>query len=125
MTKQAALCKPDHVYLATGSEEENKRTLKEMVHAGALLPLNEKNFPGCYLARSTTADVARVESRTYICSERTFALRSHTHTHTHACWLGFHAALRVLGVLCSQGGCGPDQQLGGPHQDARALGQAV
>lgn len=35
-----------------------------------MIKCNEKEFPGCYLARSTTADVARVESRTYICSEK-------------------------------------------------------
>jgi hypothetical protein len=41
----------------------------QLVLAGSLVKLNEKNWPGCYLARSPPADVARVESRTYICSE--------------------------------------------------------
>lgn len=70
MTQQVALMRPDRVHLCDGSEEENARLLNDMVLAGTLIKCNEKNYPGCYLARSTTADVARVESRTYICSER-------------------------------------------------------
>lgn len=70
VTQQVALMRPDRVHLCDGSEEENARLLNDMVLAGTLIKCNEKNYPGCYLARSTTADVARVESRTYICSER-------------------------------------------------------
>ena len=64
--KQVDLCKPDRVHLLTGSEAENKDLLNSLVLAGAFTPLK---WPGCYLARSTTADVARVESRTFICSK--------------------------------------------------------
>jgi len=39
------------------------------VLSGTLIKCNETKWPGCYLARSTTGDVARVEGRTYICSE--------------------------------------------------------
>ena len=70
MTKQIALCKPDRVHLVTGSEEENASLLSELVRSGVLVKCNETNWPGCYLARSTAADVARVEARTFICSEK-------------------------------------------------------
>ena len=42
----------------------------QMVLTGQLIRLNEKHWPGCFLARSPPADVARVESRTFICSEK-------------------------------------------------------
>ena len=46
----------------------------QLVLSGSLIKLNEKNWPGCYLARSPPADVARVESRTYICSESAWGI---------------------------------------------------
>lgn len=66
--RQYDLVNPDRVHLCTGSEEENATLLKEMVHTGTLIQLNKEEYPNCYLARSSTADVARVESRTFICS---------------------------------------------------------
>lgn len=46
------------------------------MHAGTLVKCNEKEWPNCYIARSTAGDVARVESRTYICSESEEARRA-------------------------------------------------
>lgn len=69
IAQQRELCMPDRVHLCTGTEEENAMLLKKMVHTGTLIKLNETVYPNCYLARSSKADVARVESRTYICSE--------------------------------------------------------
>jgi len=62
---KVALMKPDRVHLCDGSEEENARLLNNMVLSGVLMRLPNNS----YLARSTTADVARVEARTFICSD--------------------------------------------------------
>jgi phosphoenolpyruvate carboxykinase (GTP) len=66
--KMSQLTRPDAIHWVDGSEEENQEICAEMVEAGTFIKLNEKLWPGCYYARSDASDVARVESRTFICS---------------------------------------------------------
>lgn len=63
------LCKPDHVHLCDGSDNEYETLCQEMIKEGKLQKLNPAIRPDSYACNSDPADVARVEERTFICSQ--------------------------------------------------------
>ena len=68
--EQAALTKPDQIVWIDGSEEQLEELRREACATGEIYKLNQEKLPGCYLHRSDPTDVARVESRTFICCHK-------------------------------------------------------
>jgi len=64
----AHLTHPDRVVWLNGSDEEYRQLLAEGVRSHALIELNPRQHPDCYLHRSHPSDVARTEQCTFICT---------------------------------------------------------
>ncbi len=64
------LCCPDKVVWITGEEAQLEALRQEACATGEMIKLNEEKLPRCYLHRTAVNDVARVEGRTYICTDK-------------------------------------------------------
>ncbi len=68
--EMAAMTKPDKIVWIDGTEEQAEALRAEACSTGEMIKLNEELLPNCYLHRTAINDVARVEGRTYICTEK-------------------------------------------------------
>jgi phosphoenolpyruvate carboxykinase (GTP) len=66
----AKLCKPDNIMWIDGGKEQLDALREQAFATGELIRLNQELLPGCVYHRSALNDVARVESRTFICCDK-------------------------------------------------------
>uniref|UniRef100_H2YVS0 phosphoenolpyruvate carboxykinase (GTP) n=1 Tax=Ciona savignyi TaxID=51511 RepID=H2YVS0_CIOSA len=66
IVEKEKICLPDQIHICDGSETENKELLKQMQKDGEIKPLPK--YDNCWYARTDPRDVARVESKTVICT---------------------------------------------------------
>ncbi len=68
--EMAEMTQPDNIVWIDGSEEQAEALRAEACSTGEMIKLNQEKLPGCYLHRTAVNDVARVEGRTFICTEK-------------------------------------------------------
>lgn len=68
LEESVATCGPDRIHIVDGSEQESAALIKALQAQGTIHPLPK--YDNCWLARTNPADVARVESKTFICTQR-------------------------------------------------------
>ena len=68
--KYEQLFTPDEVVWVDGSKEQHKLLTCEAIATGEVIKLSNSLMPGCLYHRTDPNDVARVESRTFICSRK-------------------------------------------------------
>ncbi|XP_058823647.1 phosphoenolpyruvate carboxykinase [GTP]-like [Topomyia yanbarensis] len=66
--QSAKLCQPEKIHIVDGSEQESNSLLTMLQSQGTIQALPK--YDNCWLARTNPADVARVESKTFICTEK-------------------------------------------------------
>ena len=69
VAEAAELTQPGKIHWCTGTLDEYRSLVQEMLASGDLLQLNQDHYPDCYLHRSDPQDVARVEHLTFVCSQ--------------------------------------------------------
>ncbi len=68
--EMAEMTQPDNIVWIDGTEEQAEALRAEACATGEIIKLNQELLPNCYLHRTAVNDVARVEGRTYICTEK-------------------------------------------------------
>jgi phosphoenolpyruvate carboxykinase (GTP) len=68
--EMVARCEPEAVHWCDGSDAEFELLCKQLVQGGTFTKLDDAKRPGSFWAASDPSDVARVENRTFICSEQ-------------------------------------------------------
>ncbi len=69
LDEMAAMTKPAEIVWIDGSEAQLEALREEACATGEMIKLNQEKLPGCYYHRTAENDVARVEDRTFICTE--------------------------------------------------------